>query len=152
MFNNFWAVLFQENFFTCSIPYFTSERYLDHFLCRIACLFIRTRAFPIWLSLVVPNNNISVEQIERTSRVKELSGVIKLPSDYDYKKDYADCLGKKYQWRIYLAFASGISITTPRNIKDFKDEKAKVVAHEVKCKDTVFHLGIILYICQPMTI
>jgi len=29
--------------------------------------------------------------------VKSLSGVIKLPEDYDYKKDYAEYLAKKYK-------------------------------------------------------
>jgi hypothetical protein len=36
------------------------------------------------------------KKIKITPLVKSLSGVIKLPVDYDYKKDYADYLTKKY--------------------------------------------------------
>jgi hypothetical protein len=32
-----------------------------------------------------------------TPLVKSIAGVIKLPKDYDYKKDYADYLEKKYK-------------------------------------------------------
>jgi len=35
-------------------------------------------------------------KIKITPLVKSLSGVIKLPVDYDYKEDYADYLTKKY--------------------------------------------------------
>jgi hypothetical protein len=34
--------------------------------------------------------------IKITPLVKSLSGVISLPDDYDYRKDYADYLAKKY--------------------------------------------------------
>jgi hypothetical protein len=36
------------------------------------------------------------KKIKITPLVKSLSGVIKLPVDYDYKTDYADYLTKKY--------------------------------------------------------
>ena len=36
------------------------------------------------------------KKIKITPLVKSLSGVIKLPVDYDYKKDYTDYLTKKY--------------------------------------------------------
>jgi hypothetical protein len=36
------------------------------------------------------------KKIKITPLVKSLSGVINLPVDYDYKKDYADYLTKKY--------------------------------------------------------
>jgi hypothetical protein len=36
------------------------------------------------------------KKIKITPLVKSLSGVIKLPVDYDYKKDYVDYLTKKY--------------------------------------------------------
>ena len=35
--------------------------------------------------------------IEITPLVKSLSGVIELPADYDYSKDYTDHLDKKYK-------------------------------------------------------
>lgn len=35
--------------------------------------------------------------IRITPLVKSIAGVIKLPKDYDYKKDYADYLEKKYK-------------------------------------------------------
>ena len=35
--------------------------------------------------------------IEITPLIKSLSGVIELPADYDYRKDYTDHLDKKYQ-------------------------------------------------------
>ena len=35
-------------------------------------------------------------KIEITPLVKSLSGVITLPDDYDYKKDYTDYLTRKY--------------------------------------------------------
>lgn len=50
-----------------------------------------------YLKAMVSDNDIPSEQIEISPRVKELSGVIKLPSNYDYKKDYGDYLEKKYQ-------------------------------------------------------
>ena len=34
--------------------------------------------------------------IEITPLVKSLSGVIELPADYDYRKDYTDYLDQKY--------------------------------------------------------
>lgn len=37
------------------------------------------------------------EKIEITPFVESLSGVIELPSDYDYKKDYSDYIIKKYK-------------------------------------------------------
>ena len=37
------------------------------------------------------------DDIEITPLVKSLSGVIKLPSDYDYKKEYGDYLTEKYK-------------------------------------------------------
>ena len=43
-------------------------------------------------SVTKPNS----KKIKITPLVKSLSGVIKLPADYDYKKDYADYLSKKY--------------------------------------------------------
>ncbi len=36
------------------------------------------------------------DDIEITPLVKSLSGVIKLPSDYEYKKEYGDYLTEKY--------------------------------------------------------
>ena len=35
-------------------------------------------------------------EIEITPLVKSLSGVIELPEDYDYRKDYTDYLDQKY--------------------------------------------------------
>jgi hypothetical protein len=43
-------------------------------------------------SVTKPNS----KKIEITPLVKSLSGVITLPVDYDYKKDYADHLTSKY--------------------------------------------------------
>ena len=37
------------------------------------------------------------KDIEITPLVKSLSGVIKLSSDYDFKKDYSDYLSDKYK-------------------------------------------------------
>jgi hypothetical protein len=37
------------------------------------------------------------DEIEITPLVKSLSGVIKLPADFDYKKEYADHLTEKYK-------------------------------------------------------
>ena len=34
--------------------------------------------------------------LEITPLIKSFSGVIELPADYDYKKDYSDYLDKKY--------------------------------------------------------
>jgi len=38
----------------------------------------------------------TTKKIKITPLVKSLSGVITLPDDYDYKKDYSDYLTKKY--------------------------------------------------------
>jgi Family of unknown function (DUF6364) len=43
-------------------------------------------------SVTKPNS----KKIEITPLVKSLSGVITLPDNYDYKKDYADHLTSKY--------------------------------------------------------
>jgi len=37
-----------------------------------------------------------IGDLEITPLVKSLSGVIKLPAEYDYKKDYAEFLTQKY--------------------------------------------------------
>lgn len=37
------------------------------------------------------------DDIKITPIVKSIAGVIKLPKDYDYKKDYAEYLTKKYK-------------------------------------------------------
>lgn len=37
------------------------------------------------------------KDIEITPLVKSLSGVIKLPRDFDYKKEYTDYLAEKYK-------------------------------------------------------
>lgn len=37
------------------------------------------------------------DDIEITPFVKSLSGVIKLPADFDYKKEYGDYLEEKYK-------------------------------------------------------
>jgi hypothetical protein len=37
------------------------------------------------------------KRIKITPLVKSLSGVVKLPTDYDYRKDYTDYLEKKYK-------------------------------------------------------
>lgn len=50
-----------------------------------------------YLKAMVSDNDIPSEQIEISPRVKELSGVIKLPPNYDYKQEYGNYLEKKYQ-------------------------------------------------------
>ncbi|WP_456087084.1 DUF6364 family protein [Parabacteroides sp.] len=50
-----------------------------------------------YLDSVVSTNDISSKQIELTPLVKELSGVLKVPADFDYKNDYSDYLENKYQ-------------------------------------------------------
>ena len=40
--------------------------------------------------------NSSIEDSEYTPRVKSLLGCITLPEDFDYKKEVADYLAKKY--------------------------------------------------------
>jgi len=50
-----------------------------------------------YLSSIVAKSDISPKEIELTPLVKELSGVITIPADYDCKKDYIDYLEKKYQ-------------------------------------------------------
>jgi hypothetical protein len=37
------------------------------------------------------------KDIEITPLVESLSGVVKLPKDFDYKKEYADYLSEKYK-------------------------------------------------------
>jgi len=40
--------------------------------------------------------NTTVEDTKYTPRVKSLLGSVKLPADFDYKKELADALTKKY--------------------------------------------------------
>ena len=40
--------------------------------------------------------NTAVEDTKYTPRVKSLLGSVKLPADFDYKKELADALTKKY--------------------------------------------------------
>jgi hypothetical protein len=47
-----------------------------------------------YLNLLTRNS--SVEDSEYTPRVKSLLGSITLPEDFDYKKEVADYLAKKY--------------------------------------------------------
>lgn len=47
-----------------------------------------------YLKILVDNKE---RDIEITPLVRSLSGVIDLPSDYDYKKDYTDYLEEKYR-------------------------------------------------------
>lgn len=42
-------------------------------------------------------DKVKEEEIEITPFVKSLSGVIDLPADFDYKKDYGDYLTEKYK-------------------------------------------------------
>ncbi len=46
-------------------------------------------------SITKPNNDD--KKISITPLVESLSGVINLPPDYDYKRDYRDFLNEKYQ-------------------------------------------------------
>lgn len=50
-----------------------------------------------YLDSVVSTNEISVEPMELTPLVKELSGILNVSDDFDYKKDYSDYLENKYQ-------------------------------------------------------
>lgn len=50
-----------------------------------------------YLSSIVAKSDVSPKEIELTPFVKKLSSGIKIPADYDYKKDYIDYLEKKYQ-------------------------------------------------------
>lgn len=50
-----------------------------------------------YLNSVISKTEISPKEIELTPLVKELSGVISIPSDYNYKNDYLDHLEQKYQ-------------------------------------------------------
>ncbi|MDP3314149.1 DUF6364 family protein [Lutibacter sp.] len=45
----------------------------------------------------VTNEKSNEKQITITPFVESLSGVIKLPSDFDYKKEYGDYLTEKYK-------------------------------------------------------
>lgn len=47
-----------------------------------------------YLELISKEKN---ETIKITPIVKSIAGVIKLPKNYDYKKDYSDYLEKKYE-------------------------------------------------------
>lgn len=49
-----------------------------------------------YLKLLTKNS--AVEDSEYTPRVKSLLGCITLPEDFDYKKEMADYLTKKYLW------------------------------------------------------
>ena len=40
--------------------------------------------------------NVAIENSEYTPRVKSLLGCIKLPDDFDYKKELSESLTKKY--------------------------------------------------------
>jgi hypothetical protein len=45
----------------------------------------------------ITKQNDKVEQTSITPLVESLSGVIDLPADFDYKKEYGDYLEKKYK-------------------------------------------------------
>jgi len=47
-----------------------------------------------YLKLLTKNSTI--EKSEYTTRVKSLLGSVSLPKDFDYKKELADALAKKY--------------------------------------------------------
>lgn len=52
-----------------------------------------SRMIESYLDAVTKEDNSGVEI---TPLVKSLSGVIKLPADYDYRKEYTDHLDRKY--------------------------------------------------------
>ena len=53
-----------------------------------------SKMFESYLDSLTKENNSG---IEITPLVKSLSGLIELPADYDYRKDYSDYLDKKYE-------------------------------------------------------
>jgi hypothetical protein len=73
---------------------------IDKDVARRAKIYARSNGRS--LSDVVENylklltKNSSVEDYEFTPRVKSLLGCISLPDDFDYKKEIADYLTKKY--------------------------------------------------------
>jgi hypothetical protein len=73
---------------------------IDKEVARRAKLYARSKGRS--LSDLVENylklltKNTSVENSEYTPRVKSLLGCISLPEDFDYKKEKADYLAKKY--------------------------------------------------------
>ncbi|HBE43851.1 MAG TPA: hypothetical protein DDW27_22190 [Bacteroidales bacterium] len=73
---------------------------IDKDVARRAKLYARSKGRS--LSDLVENylklltKNTSVENSEYTPRVKSLLGCISLPEDFDYKKEKADYLAKKY--------------------------------------------------------
>jgi hypothetical protein len=73
---------------------------IDKDVARRAKIYARSNGRS--LSDVVENylklltKNSSVEDSEFTPRVKSLLGCISLPDDFDYKKEIADYLTKKY--------------------------------------------------------
>lgn len=50
-----------------------------------------------YLDLISKKDMGRKEDFKITPMVKSIAGVIKLPKDYDYKKDYAGYLAKKYK-------------------------------------------------------
>jgi len=73
---------------------------IDKDVARRAKLYARSKGRS--LSDLVENylklltKNTSIEDSEYTPRVKSLLGCISLPEDFDYKKEKADYLAKKY--------------------------------------------------------
>jgi len=73
---------------------------IDSDVARRAKIYARSKGRS--LSDVVENylklltKNSSIEDSEFTPRVKSLLGCISLPDDFDYKKEIADYLTKKY--------------------------------------------------------
>jgi hypothetical protein len=73
---------------------------IDKDVARRAKIYARSNGRS--LSDVVENylklltKNSSIEDSEFTPRVKSLLGCISLPADFDYKKEIADYLTKKY--------------------------------------------------------
>lgn len=50
-----------------------------------------------YLELISGKETDKPDEFKITPIVKSIAGVIKLPKDYDYKKDYSDYLEKKYK-------------------------------------------------------
>ena len=51
-------------------------------------------------SLIDKDSFDSKDEIEISPFVKNMASGVKLPVDFDYKKEYGDYLSEKYKWRI----------------------------------------------------
>jgi len=87
-------------------------------------------------SVTKPNSG----KIKITPLVKSLSGVIALPDAYDYKKEYADYLTRKYSWEDYFLIRTSFLTCWQRGCLSLADKKKLTLSISSLCLADIHYI------------